>query len=159
RLYISVPVVDLTQLGRVSSIFDQLVVIESFTQIPALDLDTVLFSKDGSALGIAILPLPPSALILTLPSISGKIFDVIGPVRHPKYVLRFNSVDEIVEAKLETDTPIYYTTKTVYQEYQEPVTKYVFVQPLLQEKGSDASWKHNNEPPPELVDYSDDEVE
>lgn len=33
------------------------------------------------------------------------------------------------------------------------------VSKLMQIKGSDASWKDNNEPPPECLDYSDDEME
>ena len=41
----------------------------------------------------------------------------------------------------------------------QPITKYVFVHQLQNEKGSDASWKHDNEPPPEQLDFSDDEEE
>ncbi|OTF83536.1 H/ACA ribonucleoprotein complex non-core subunit NAF1-like protein [Euroglyphus maynei] len=43
--------------------------------------------------------------------------------------------------------------------FSEPYTKYVFVNNLIREKGCDASWKDNNEPPPEHQDYSDDEQE
>ena len=82
------------------------------------------------------------------------MFDVIGQVKQPNYVLRFNSASEIVDAKLEMNSPIYYA-----EGHQQPITKYVFVHDLQKEKGSDASWKNNNEPPPEELDYSDDEVE
>ncbi|XP_077999516.1 uncharacterized protein LOC144452318 [Glandiceps talaboti] len=36
---------------------------------------------------------------------------------------------------------------------------YVFLQQLQQMKGSDASWKNDEEPPDEFLDYSDDEQE
>lgn len=134
KLQISVDTDELTQLGFVSSIVDRLVVIQSFKNIPAIDLDSVLFCKEGAALG--------------------KIFDVIGPVKQPNYVLRFNSINDIKDSKLEINYPIYYIEST-----KKSLTKYVFVDSLIKEKGSDASWKHNNEPPPEVIDYSDDETE
>ena len=80
------------------------------------------------------------------------MFDVIGPVKQPNYVLRFNSPSEITDAKLEINSPIYYA-----EGQKQPITKYVFVKDLQREQGSDASWKDNNEPPPEEIDYSDDE--
>lgn len=84
----------------------------------------------------------------------GQVFDVIGPVREPSYVIRFNSLKEILESNIEMNMPIYYNAH-----YPEPYTKYVFLNKLITEKGCDASWKDNNEPPPEALDYSDDETE
>lgn len=84
----------------------------------------------------------------------GPVFDVIGPVKQPLYVIRFNSSDEIVDLKVEMNYPIYYSENP-----QRSLTKYVFVDNLIREKGSDASWKYDNEPPPDALDYSDDEVE
>lgn len=69
--------------------------------------------------------------------------------------MRFNSKNEI--KNLEINSPVYYVENN--QNHQRLITKYVFVQDLQKDKGSDASWKHNNEPPPEELDYSDDEVE
>jgi len=134
KLQITVQVNKLVQVGIVISIVNPLVIIQSFKNLPVLDLDSVLFSKDGSSLG--------------------KIFDVIGPVRLPNYILRFNSLDEIKEYKLEMNSPVYYA-----EGYEQPITKYVFVKALETEKGSDASWKFDNEPPPEELDFSDDEAE
>lgn len=51
KLQISVAVNELTQLGAVSSIVDRLVIVQSFRNIPPLDIDTVLFSKQGTAIG------------------------------------------------------------------------------------------------------------
>ena len=50
-LQINVEVKELVQVGIVSSIIDQLIIIQSFKSIPVFDLDTVFFSKDGSSLG------------------------------------------------------------------------------------------------------------
>ena len=38
-------------------------------------------------------------------------------------------------------------------------TAYVFVDALFKQKGSDASWEHDQEPPEGCLDYSDDEEE
>lgn len=135
KLNINVDVTELVQLGVVASIVDNLVVIESFKNIPALDLDTVLFAKDGHALG--------------------QIFDTIGPVAHPSYVLRFNSHAEALEMKfVANQTAVYYAERR-----PAPITKFVFVNKLFSERGCDASWEDDNEPPPEAIDFSDDETE
>lgn len=55
RLQISVDIRCLTQVGIVSSMINQLVVIQSFKSVPVLDLDTVLFCKEGTSIGISIL--------------------------------------------------------------------------------------------------------
>ena len=46
------------------------------------------------------------------------------------------------------------------QTFQLPLTHLtlVFVH-FIRDKGSDASWKNDEEPPPEYIDYSDDEQE
>jgi rRNA processing protein Gar1 len=134
KLSIKVNVEELTQIGRVASIIDQLVIVQSFRSMPALDLDSVLFLKDGSALG--------------------SVFDLFGPVVEPRYAIRFNNNQQIVERNITPETPVYFAAN-----YQKPVTGYVFAEQLRQMKGSDASWKHNNEPPDEVKEYSDDETE
>lgn len=134
NLSIQLQVEELTQIGRVVSIMDKLIVIQSFKGLPALDLESYLFFKDGSSLG--------------------SIFDVFGPVIEPRYSIRFNNNEEITEKNIHVDMPVYFAAN-----HQKPITSYVFVAQLLRFKGSDASWKHNNEPPEDVKEYSDDEEE
>lgn len=132
RLGISAHVEELSHMGRVSTILDRLVTVVSFKHLPPLDLDSILFSKHGTALG--------------------PIFDVFGPVKEPRYVLRFNSQQEIEEMAIAADMPIYYAPNL-------PFTAYVFTSQLMAMRGSDASWKHDNEPPEDQKEYSDDDEE
>lgn len=134
KLHIEAPVDQLVHLGRVKNIMDKLVTVQSFKQMPALDLDSVLFLRDGHPLGT--------------------IFEVFGPVVEPMYLIRFNSADEIRERGVVVDMPVYYANN-----FNAPITAFVFVEQLRKLKGSDASWKHNNEPPEGVKDYSDDEEE
>ncbi|RWS31288.1 H/ACA ribonucleoprotein complex non-core subunit NAF1-like protein [Leptotrombidium deliense] len=134
NLNITLPVEDLDHMGRISSIIDFLVVVQSFKNKPVMNLDSVLFMKNGSPLG--------------------HVFDVFGPVVAPLYSIRFNSSQEITERNITIDAPVFYAPN-----YSSPITDYVFYQQLLAAKGSDASWRHNNEPPSEFVDFSDDEEE
>lgn len=82
----------------------------------------------------------------------GKIFDVFGPVNKPHYAVRFNNTEHIKKFNILIKEPVFCAPETEY-------SNFVLVSQLLQMKGSDASWKHNNEPPQEFVDYSDDEAE
>ncbi|KAH9401098.1 H/ACA ribonucleoprotein complex non-core subunit naf1 [Tyrophagus putrescentiae] len=96
RLQISVDVRCLTQVGIVCSMVNQLVVVQSFKSVPVLDLDTVLFCREGTSIG--------------------QIFDVIGPVKQPNYVLRFNSPEEaVVDCKLTLNAPVYYAEEQQQQ--------------------------------------------
>ena len=132
-LHISVPAYECLQIGQVSSIVDQMVVVQSAKNSPALDLDTVLFLENGGR------PL-------------GKIFDVMGPVVQPFYCVRFNSVEHVREKRLEVGMPVFFAPRTEH-------TSFIFLAELLNLKGSDASWENDNEPPPSHLDYSDDEKE
>lgn len=134
QLSIKVQVEDLCHLGRVASIIDCLISVQSFKGQSALDLDSVLFLKDGSPLG--------------------SVFEVFGPVKEPRYLIRFNSSQEIEERNLKVDLPVYCAPSL-----GAPITSYVFTTDLMKMKGSDASWKHNNEPPEELREFSDDDDE
>lgn len=131
-LKISVPESDCVAVGKVFQIVDKLVVIEALKNTPVLDLDSVLFFEGGQSFG--------------------QIFDVFGPVTEPYYCVRFNSDEQIKEKNIVKDQIVYCAPKTEY-------TSYVFVNQLLKMKGSDASWRHNNEPPVSQLDYSDDEEE
>lgn len=108
-------------------------VVEAFFNQPALDIDSILFLDRGKR-----------AL--------GKIFDVFGPVNKPYYAVRFNNPDHIKTFNVLIKEPVFCAPETEH-------SSFVLVSQLLKMKGSDASWKYNNEPPPELLDYSDDEAE
>ncbi|XP_022092868.1 H/ACA ribonucleoprotein complex non-core subunit NAF1-like isoform X2 [Acanthaster planci] len=124
---------ELKPAGVVSSIIGQLVVIQSNLGVEVLDSDTVLFLEDRKAIGM--------------------IFEVFGPVSCPLYTLRFNSVSDIKDLKIELQTQVFFAPKI------QNMTTYVFTQRLKQLKGSDASWENDEEPPPECVEFSDDEEE
>lgn len=134
HLHISMNTSQLQQIGRVSAIVAPLVVIQAFRNTPPLNLDSVLFFRDGSAIGT--------------------IFDVFGPVVEPNYSIRFNSKAEIASRGITINMPIYFVPNS-----PAPITEYVFVSELRKLKGSDASWFDNNEPPENVKEYSDDEQE
>lgn len=75
-----------------------LVVIQSFPNTPALDIDTVLFLDRGQR-----------AL--------GKIFDVFGPVQEPFYSVRFNSREHIQERDIRREQVVYCAPQTEYTSY------------------------------------------
>lgn len=131
-LQISVKEEECLPFGKVHSIVETLVVIEALPDVPAINLESVLFTKIGQALG--------------------EIFDVFGPVKRPYYTIRFNNRNEIESKSLSVGTLVYCAPKTKY-------TQYVFIHQLAKMKGSDASWKGDMEPPPGYEEYSDDEEE
>lgn len=132
-LHITLPRTELRQAGHVKHAVDQLLVVESEPGQPVLDLDSVLFRADGTALG--------------------RVFDVLGPVAAPYYAVRFNSAQELTERALEPGEPV------LYAPLHADVTQYVLESEIRKQRGSDASWENNNEPPPEHLDFSDDEQE
>ncbi|XP_061129878.1 H/ACA ribonucleoprotein complex non-core subunit NAF1-like, partial [Syngnathus typhle] len=125
--------VELIPVGTVSSIIQQLVIIQSLQDSPALNDDSIIFQSDRRALG--------------------KVFEVFGPVARPLYILRFNSPGDLNSQGLTLGLIVYYAPHV--KEY----TEYIFLQQLQLSKGSDASWKNDQEPPVEALDYSDDEKE
>ncbi|CAN7997612.1 unnamed protein product, partial [Ixodes hexagonus] len=133
ELRISVPQAELRQAGTVHSTVDQLLVVESCPGQPVLDLDSVLFVADGASLG--------------------QVFDVFGPVSRPFYVVRFNSAQDLAERGLAHGAAVFYAP------LHADVTLYVLESEVRKLRGSDASWENNNEPPPECLDFSDDEQE
>ncbi|KAM4594863.1 uncharacterized protein V3H82_002453 isoform 1-T2 [Fundulus diaphanus] len=124
---------ELQPVGTVSSIVQQLVIIQSLKDTPPLNEDSILFRSDRVAVG--------------------KVFEVFGPVCSPLYVLRFNSADQIISKGLTEGSTVY--CAPALKEY----TDYILTQQLKLLKGSDASWKNDDEPPEEALDYSDDEKE
>ncbi|XP_030580478.1 H/ACA ribonucleoprotein complex non-core subunit NAF1-like [Archocentrus centrarchus] len=124
---------ELQPLGSVSNLIQQLVIIQSLKDTPPLNEGSIIFKSDREA--------------------AGKVFEVFGPVSSPLYILRFNSVDQISSKGLKEGTTLYYAP--AIKEY----TGYILTQQLRLLKGSDASWKNDQEPPEEALDYSDDEKE
>jgi len=82
----------------------------------------------------------------------GRVFDVIGPVTRPYYVIRFNSNDHAKSKGVSVGQDIYFSPKSEH-------TSFVFLEQLMKMKISDASWKDDEEPPPQFIEYSDDEQE
>ncbi|XP_069782375.1 H/ACA ribonucleoprotein complex non-core subunit NAF1 isoform X2 [Narcine bancroftii] len=120
-------------IGIVSSIIDQLVIVESLKDIPPVNEETFLFRKNRCSVG--------------------QVFEVFGPVCHPFYVLRFNSREDIAAKGIELHELLYFAPTV------KDFTQYIFAEQLKREKGSDASWRNDQEPPPEALDFSDDEKE
>uniref|UniRef100_A0A8C4W8F6 H/ACA ribonucleoprotein complex non-core subunit NAF1 n=1 Tax=Gopherus evgoodei TaxID=1825980 RepID=A0A8C4W8F6_9SAUR len=125
--------VELKPFGTVSSIIEQLVIIESLKGLPPVNEESIIFKGDRHA--------------------AGKIYEIFGPVLHPFYVLLFNSPEHIEAKGINIQDTVYFAPSV------EDFTQYIFTEKLKQEKGSDASWKHDQEPPPEALDFSDDETE
>ncbi|GFT46609.1 hypothetical protein NPIL_488041 [Nephila pilipes] len=132
-LRITVPEDELEKLGKITSIVDNLVVIQALENLSALDEGSVLFLTSKEPLG--------------------KIFEIFGLVSRPYYTVRFNSNEDVIEKGIVPSTDVFYAPK------KDDLAHYVFTEPLRMVKGSDASWVNNNEPPEEFIDYSDDEKE
>ncbi|CAO1435838.1 unnamed protein product [Diamesa serratosioi] len=132
-LLISVPEHESIELGVISGIVDQLVLVEAIPNSMPLDIDTVLFLDKGKkALGV--------------------VFDVLGQIHQPLYCVRFNSNEDIIAKGIEIKMKVYCAPRSEH-------TSFVILSNVMNMKGSDASWKNDTEPPPNLVDYSDDEQE
>nr|XP_006814539.1 PREDICTED: H/ACA ribonucleoprotein complex non-core subunit NAF1-like [Saccoglossus kowalevskii] len=122
--------VKISEVGFVSSIIGQLVVIQSNPNNPALNLDTLLFKEDRQYVG--------------------KIFEVFGPVICPLYAIRFNSTEHIKSTGVDLKMKVFYALDS------PEFTSFVLMEQLRKMKGSDASWKNDEEPPVEFLDYSDE---
>ncbi|ESO89224.1 hypothetical protein LOTGIDRAFT_229116 [Lottia gigantea] len=120
-------------IGQVSGIVNTLVVIQSLPDTPALNEDSVFFYEDRK--------------------VFGQVFETFGPVSKPFYSIRFNTIEDIKNKKINIGDKVYCAPNL------EDITQYIFLDQLRQIKGSDASWKDNNEPPERCLDYSDDESE
>ena len=119
-------------MGNVVSILDGLACISSRPGVLPYDLDTVLWLESRTPFG--------------------KIFDVFGQVVCPFYVVRVNEED-CKEKGISVGTNVYVAPK------EEELTSFVHTTELKKIKGSDASWKNDEEPPENCLDYSDDEEE
>lgn len=81
-------------------------IIESLPNIPAYDIDTLLFLQNGK---VAL----------------GYVHDVLGPVSSPMYAVRFNTREEIDTLNISKGLPVYSAPKTEH-------TQYVFLKQLLE---------------------------
>uniref|UniRef100_A0A6Q2YPN5 H/ACA ribonucleoprotein complex non-core subunit NAF1 n=1 Tax=Esox lucius TaxID=8010 RepID=A0A6Q2YPN5_ESOLU len=124
---------ELLPMGTVTSIIEQLVVVQSLKDTPPLKDDSVIFNSERLAVG--------------------KVFEVFGPVSSPFYVLRFNSDRDIINKGVKLRDCLFYAPSLT------DYTLYILTEQLRMLKGSDASWKNDQEPPPEALDFSDDEAE
>lgn len=131
-LQLSVPIEKLAKVGKVISIVDVLVVVEAEKQMPPLDLDTVLFDQTGQAIG--------------------QVFDVFGSITGPHYSIRFTNSDQIAQKCVNLGMEVY-----ILPETDRTLTKFAFVNELRKNKGTDASWENDNEPPPGAHNDSSDE--
>lgn len=68
------------------------------------------------------------------------------------YCVRFNSHDDIVAKSIKINDKVFCAPQTEH-------TKIVILPNIMSMKGSDASWKHDWEPPDNLQEFSDDEEE
>ncbi|XP_065574498.1 H/ACA ribonucleoprotein complex non-core subunit NAF1-like [Artemia franciscana] len=132
-LTISVPENECLEMGKITSIIDNLVVVQALKNTPALDEDSVLFLDKGKK------PL-------------GKVFDIFGCVSEPSYVVRFNSPEHVQEKEITVGTEVFCAPRTEHSHF-------VLISQLMSMKGSDASGKNDMELPPSLQEFSDDEKE
>lgn len=131
-LQITVDERECTEIGVITTIVDQLVLVEALRNSVPLDIDSVLFLDNGK-------------------QVLGQIFDVIGPVAVPIYCVRFNKHDDIAAKGISVGDKVFFAPRTEY-------SNFVILSQVMK-PGSDASWKNDIEPPDNLVDYSDDEQE
>ena len=131
-LEIQVDEKDCLEIGTITSIVDQLVLVGAYPHSAPLDIDSVLFLDNGKK---------------TL----GQVFDVIGQVSTPIYCIRFNKHEDIVSKNISLGSKVFCAPRTEY-------ANFVVVSKIMG-KGSDASWKNDVEIPDNMIEYSDDEEE
>ncbi|KAI9793978.1 MAG: hypothetical protein M1833_000496 [Piccolia ochrophora] len=91
-----------------------------------------------------------SILCLSDRSVIGVVAETLGRVQQPRYSVRFNSQEDIVESRVFVGEQVFYVRK---------FASYVFTQPLKAMKGSDASNLHDEEVGDDEREFSDDEAE
>ncbi|KAI0161820.1 NAF1-domain-containing protein [Hypoxylon sp. FL1284] len=126
------PDAELVELGLIEHIVENTVVIKAKTtgEFGVLDTGSVLAKEDRTVIAA--------------------VADLIGNVLEPRYTARFTNDAEIKALGLEVGTKVFYPPKHV---------SYVFTQALRQQKGTDASNWHDEEPGDDEMEFSDDEKE
>ncbi|GES84583.1 NAF1-domain-containing protein [Rhizophagus clarus] len=123
------PDMHLTEIGSVLHVVEDQIVIKVNTtgEYKILDVGTILVLEDKEILG--------------------EIFETIGPVAHPMYVVRFNEIDK---EKVIKDAKIFSV---------DELSKFVFTREIFEHKGCDASNAFDEEVNEEEIEFSDDEKE
>lgn len=126
------PDMELQEIGTVSNIVDNVVVVQANVDgdYQVLDSESVLVFPDRTVLGL--------------------VFETFGAVKQPMYSVRFNTAEEI-------DKEIVQIGKKVCHVPQ--YSHFVFTMALRALKGSDASNRYDEEPAEEEIEFSDDEQE
>ncbi|KAF2268439.1 NAF1-domain-containing protein [Lojkania enalia] len=120
----------ITELGKVESIVDNLVLIKAKV------------SGDYQVLGSG------SPLCLENRTIIGKVSETLGRVHEPRYSVGFNDPSEIASLGITENTCVFYV---------DDYSTFVFTEPLKAQKFTDASNLHDEET--NEVEFSDDEKE
>lgn len=117
-------------IGRIHQIMrSKVVTVQGLEMKSALNIDSVLFKEDRCVLG--------------------KIADVFGPVNQPLYAVVMDNVEGLALGDRIYCVPA-----------DDKLTAFVLnSHELHKQKGSDASWIEDIEPPAGMIDYSDDEEE
>lgn len=88
--------------------FNPAVVVESLPNVPALDLESVLFvGREGERQAL------------------GRVFDVFGQVTQPLYVVRFNSPEHVIERKVQIGEEVFFAPSS------EDHTRYCLLEELM----------------------------
>jgi H/ACA ribonucleoprotein complex non-core subunit NAF1 len=126
------PEMKIERLGNIEFVVENTIVIKSHIpgEVQVLDSGSVLCKEDRTVIGA--------------------LAEVLGNVRSPMYTVGFPTEDEVKELELVAGMPIYYSVEHA---------QYVFTQPLKEVKGTDASNLHDEELPPDEMEFSDDEKE
>lgn len=83
----------------------------------------------------------------------GQVFDVMGVVTSPIYCVRFNKTEDILAKGVKVGDIVYVAPSTEH-------TNFIVLSDLMKQKGCDASWEDDVEPPPDHEqDFSNDEDE
>eukprot|EP00871_Galdieria_phlegrea_P002266 jgi/Galph1/303/GphlegSOOS_G5125.1 len=120
---------EITLVGRIHSIVESYVVVESVEVYPVLDEGSLVVFEDRTPVG--------------------RVFDVFGPVKQPYYSIRVNSSQVGEKLNQCVGQSVFFVRE--YSSFVDLNSANV--------KGSDASWFHDEEIPEELQECSDDEVE
>lgn len=136
KLNINIDKTEFLHIGKVSAVISELVTVSANPGTPTFDLDSMLFIEQQ-----------------TTKQPMGPIYDVIGPVAEPIYIVRFNNTDEVKDLAIKSGMKVYAVPNS------EDFSKYVFVPDLMKIRGSDASWRNDQETPSDLAEFSDDEKE
>lgn len=140
--------VALAPIGRVVNVTITFVVVQTHSSKVALDSGSVIFLENRYPIGV--------------------IHEIFGPVVAPFYVVTRCTTSRVNSDCSENDPTIHNSPQLTnvavddvayFAPDQSQLTIPIFSHQLLQTKGSDASWVGDVEPPPEELEFSDDEQE